>query len=100
LPPRTSTLSLHDALPIYPADPERAHDQEGVAPRARLLLRNQGDDNERRDDGADGGAALEDAVAQRPLGRRQDALHRPQSAGPVTDRKSTRLNSSHLGISY
>src|ERR1039458_10758620 len=47
------TLSLHDALPIYP----------GVSPRRARVL---------------GGAW----------------------PGPAGDRKSTRLNSSHLGISY
>src|SRR5262245_62791154 len=59
-PTELYTLSLHDALPIFP-------------PRQRVRGR------ERRDRG------------------RRDL---PGPGQVTTDRKSTRLNSSHLGISY
>src|SRR5699024_12859521 len=59
-PPETYTLSLHDALPIWPRR----------GPRARVRRR----------------------------GSRQGCPHR--RAGDAGDRKSTRLNSSHVSISY
>src|SRR5256885_5663959 len=60
------TLSLHDALPIYP-------------PRAVLRPRRAGRDHPPgADRGSDG----------------------PPLRSPAADRKSTRLNSSHLVISY
>src|SRR5438045_4814841 len=65
------TLSLHDALPIYGVRPA------GV--RADGL-------RERRLPGHAGGGVR----GERPVRR----------GGAVGDRKSTRLNSSHLGISY
>src|ERR1039458_10449047 len=37
---------------------------------------------------------------QPPIFERDHHLHGWRSLGPVIDRKSTRLNSSHLGISY
>src|SRR5438876_6457613 len=66
-----STLSLHDALPIFlqnPEDPERRTGEIAVDELARLL-----------------------EVA---LGARLAAEH------DLEDRKSTRLNSSHPSISY
>src|SRR2546426_10227426 len=65
------TLSLHDALPIYP----RAAERPGCAAAGRL-------DRELRD--ARGGR---DRAA-------------PAGGAIAPDRKSTRLNSSHLVISY
>src|SRR5437899_8183649 len=35
-----------------------------------------------------------------PAGRRSAVIHRETRSGDRIDRKSTRLNSSHLGISY
>src|SRR5438067_5946184 len=67
------TLSLHDALPIFRAGPR---------PEPRAQRRQQGDQRQ--------------AVAGRPggsLARRRDRLC-------DGDRKSTRLNSSHVSISY
>src|SRR5256885_4583372 len=65
------TLSLHDALPIY--------QREGAAGSGRDR-------------------------ALRPVGGRQapggEAAHRDRGAVRRGDRKSTRLNSSHLVISY
>src|SRR5438045_7474167 len=71
-PPETSTLSLHDALPIY---------------QGRSL--------------GDGGPRNR----RRRSGQRDQGRHLHRRRGPVRralreDRKSTRLNSSHLGISY
>src|SRR5438270_5392420 len=87
--PRTtssSTLSLHDALPIYVRDPSR------MAERGRVALL----------DGAHGGLhepfeqpldlAIQLAVLDRAAVRRVRASRR--------DRKSTRLNSSHRQKSY
>ena len=49
----------------------------------RASLQHQGGDDQRRDDGAQRGAALQDAVAHAALAGRQDVLRRPQRAGPV-----------------
>src|SRR5262245_65666825 len=65
------TLSLHDALPICG---HRDVPREGAPPRRRAVLQRG---HERAD--------------ARPPAPRDP---------PVADRKSTRLNSSHLGISY
>src|SRR3712207_7436375 len=66
------TLSLHDALPICPADADREPDQ--------------GDDRLRR--------------PARGQAHRQGADHRRGRELRQRDRKSTRLNSSHANISY
>src|SRR5262245_64033098 len=91
-PTALCTLSLHDALPIYRARPR------GL-PRARRLER-AGRAHAGGRGGGRGGAlrpgaarALAAAVAER-----RGEVERPDPAGE--DRKSTRLNSSHLGISY
>src|SRR5258707_11983805 len=68
------TLSLHDALPIYGVQP-------GAELRAWLVAV-----------GAFPGA--QHRLLERVVGVVQRAEH------PVTDRKSTRLNSSHANISY
>src|SRR5258705_5923431 len=69
------TLSLHDALPIYRA--QRNHGP-GVAAIfwARRISRTG------------------------PSGSRRASRSRARGQRVVGDRKSTRLNSSHLGISY
>src|SRR5262245_66266260 len=80
LPPHTSPLSLHDALPIF------AENQRVLVVSRRDLRR-----------------------AREILARRLRDLYRQDvptfaevllTSGSVVDRKSTRLNSSHLGISY
>src|SRR5437867_8891340 len=70
------TLSLHDALPIWPPDHRDAH-RRGV------------------------GGCHEIAGAARGVGPRDPRLRRP-GAEPSggADRKSTRLNSSHRTSSY
>src|SRR5690242_20915477 len=74
---RTSTLSLHAALPICApsAPPDRRELRPPVAPPAP-----------RR------------PSASAPLGRAPD--HRARALHHPRDRKSTRLNSSHMSISY
>src|SRR5205814_7490822 len=69
-------LSLPDALPIYAGGAAGAH---GPDPGARAPARGAGH----------GALALPDR-----------AEHRGRHRARALDRKSTRLNSSHLGISY
>src|SRR3989454_12670767 len=76
------TLSLHDALPIWRGDRERA------GPR--------GPGSARQPAGARPAAAR---AARAPGAARPRGAERP-AAPPRPDRKSTRLNSSHLVISY
>src|SRR5205814_6069398 len=86
-PPATqiSTLSLHDALPISVPRPRRT---PGRPDRALLAAAVPGPERD---------------VAWHAAGRAQrraaSRRARPGPASPI-DRKSTRLNSSHLGISY
>src|SRR2546426_7412967 len=68
------TLSLHDALPIFLGRPRAAPGRAGARQDA---------------DGPDGGRGARPPVFAHPVHARPDA-----------DRKSTRLNSSHLVISY
>src|SRR3712207_7211491 len=73
------TLSLHDALPISRRSP-----LQGV-----------------RADGGHSPGRLSDRASRRPPGSRRGLTQRrraPRSHG--SDRKSTRLNSSHANISY
>src|SRR5437899_9235673 len=70
------TLSLHDALPIYSRN----------APPTPLARAHRRDHRRRRDSHVD------------PHHGYRDGGDDP--AGELSDRKSTRLNSSHLGISY
>src|SRR5262245_63957496 len=89
-PPGFPSLSLHDALPICAAD-GADDDEPGVHADSR---------RERRR------AFLRRAPAQRgePSDHVQRGAHRAlgiEGLAPLRrDRKSTRLNSSHLGISY
>src|SRR5262245_63938773 len=90
--PLLSTLSLHDALPILVADLLDDDRDGGVADALR---------------GADavfhlaGRAGVRDATPDRErLRHRDNVLAAERVLGTVPDRKSTRLNSSHLGISY
>src|SRR5207253_9023353 len=91
-PTQTYTLSLHDALPIS----ERGHAQSpGTRPgRARHRALEQG---HRR------GLARAQLRAIAPADSRSRADHpggRLRRARELQDRKSTRLNSSHVAISY
>src|SRR5207249_12001810 len=89
-PPKSYTLSLHDALPIYLGQGEsqrsdhRRRDRHGLGDgpfrRAAALL-----------------SSMPRLLALTSCRRRcpDPAHHRPRQ-----DRKSTRLNSSHVSISY
>src|SRR5439155_22548956 len=87
-PPHTPTLSLHDALPISPAaagSAAPAHDGAGAP------------------DDHPAGALADDLAAPHhdPTGAPVSATaHADDHAASAADRKSTRLNSSHVAISY
>src|SRR5436305_6347463 len=90
-PPRTSTLSLHDALPIFGLSiallPHRLADSLGDCPVSLAV------DDQRVDAAAH---VVHRGITQDPdvagVGVDLDLADR--------DRKSTRLNSSHVRISY
>src|SRR5262245_64262091 len=86
----TSTLSLHDALPIYHVRGPHPGVDDDDRPR-RQRHRAQHFERRRRDAGEE----RDDVVEQADLRLVQEL---PEIADQ--DRKSTRLNSSHLGISY
>src|SRR5439155_22238458 len=87
-PPDTYTLSLHDALPISGAAPAlRRHARGAPTPSARA--HHPG----RRADGGEGAGPF---ATRRSQGDLRDGDH----AERTRDRKSTRLNSSHVAISY
>src|SRR5690606_39803981 len=97
-PTATYTLSLHDALPTSRDQP--GEQRERLVRAAPPLLEGHADRVPR-------GAAVhlaagpdteDDPVAAHLLEGR-DLLRRPRD-GPQRDRKSTRLNSSHVKISY
>src|SRR5262245_64378072 len=74
------TLSLHDALPIYSAafSTCRPHRRSKSGPNASTWPQ----------------------ALRSPWARDRSACGHVEAFGPDLDRKSTRLNSSHLGISY
>src|SRR5690606_41908194 len=97
--PATYTLSLHDALPILDRQPA------GAGPRLGQLTRPQA--------GAEGPTLLAECppLSTRRRDCRLSATHqcsrvtvKPRCSSrrrmPASDRKSTRLNSSHVKISY
>src|SRR5256885_4934029 len=80
-PPRSTLFPLHDALPICVQERE-GEDLEAAASRhGRTLLRQL----QPRDPGGASATAISASVTP---------------GSPTRDRKSTRLNSSHLVISY
>src|SRR5207253_10769899 len=95
-PPHTpSTLSLHDALPIFATPGKGGTGRKNVAAdlpvgRHELLL-----------DGGDArpGDRRDGQVAHLQAGR-HEIFARVEGLLPGEDRKSTRLNSSHVAISY
>src|SRR5205814_9385739 len=80
-PPAPPTLPLHDALPICP---RRTAGTGGVQPAVRCARRRER-------------PASESLRTARERAPRKEIRLAPRA---VLDRKSTRLNSSHLGISY
>src|SRR5205814_3180838 len=95
--PGISTLSLHDALPIFERSAAWSFTQFNLAPGGETQL-------------VDGlwasGSFFDTLGVPAVLGRTFSDLDDRPGAGPdgpvavIRDRKSTRLNSSHLGISY
>src|SRR5690606_41453660 len=91
--PVTPTLSLHDALPIF-LDEHRGEDPSLAARLERItaetaLLRDAAEAVER--------ARLAEQERERAAAEAEAAA---AEAGFRGDRKSTRLNSSHVKISY
>src|SRR5690606_40119071 len=92
--PSSYTLSLHDALPIFPRLQVVDRLDVDLCAVGKLLLSQ---------------AQFAAAVDHQPCDSRSVVAHDPHHAGnirehlpPLTnrDRKSTRLNSSHVKISY
>src|SRR5207253_9090887 len=88
-----STLSLHDALPIFARRAYYYSNLLGVAPQRNLLCKNE--------------VRARRNYSRKPLKRlceRSEFNDVVASVEPVIpneqDRKSTRLNSSHVAISY
>src|SRR5690606_40550889 len=93
-PPALYTLSLHDALPIYPAS--RRRQLRYPRRRGKMLRRFRPPPGQR--------VLVQDAGGRKYRnheGLRCEEDHHPVPALlPDLDRKSTRLNSSHVKISY
>src|SRR5262245_62987734 len=83
------TLSLHDALPI-------SLQADGAFDGCRGMGGEQREDDQQEDEQAR--TRSHGRLSFRHVPRR--ALSRQEPGPPRPDRKSTRLNSSHLGISY
>src|SRR5205814_3963403 len=96
----THTRSLHDALPIYAPLPAK-YFTEGDAHRGVGLALEQG--SQQFDGGIDTkiGAQGADRIDRplRPAEIDNDVVTEGRGGARVLDRKSTRLNCSHLGIS-
>src|SRR5690606_40082474 len=90
-PPARSALALHDALPIFPAGK--------VVQRRRTLHDTVTNGECRVVPRTTNRVANYNAILQRPAVVRAHCTNRTQSS-VVADRKSTRLNSSHVKISY
>src|SRR5690606_40579308 len=92
-PTETYTLSLHDALPICG---RRGPVRICPAPVDDRLSRGVGDQ------GGQGDRVCRPSARalRRAVRHSQRGLYAAQAAGVLKDRKSTRLNSSHVKISY
>src|SRR5690606_41497154 len=86
-PPRSSPLSLHDALPISQAVGQHAQHMRCAAQRVAVLQTVQRC-----------GRRVDGQVFTQPGGHLE--LPGVRLGGEQADRKSTRLNSSHVKISY
>src|SRR5205814_7549528 len=99
-PPHPYTLSLHDALPIFIQVADRAVEREGFLDLAPVQLVGRDLLGRAARDGGAGGLHFREPVARddERRGAQRTGQTKKSSAAPQ-DRKSTRLNSSHLGIS-
>src|SRR5262245_64719550 len=86
----SDTLSLHDALPISSGGHEASEAPE----------EHEGDLSARGTDAEVAGRGAPEEHERDPLARGSARSGRPRAPKGPLDRKSTRLNSSHLGISY
>src|SRR5207253_11148035 len=98
-PTSISSLSLHDALPIWLAEVALDIDRERFEGRdvhhsRRGLLRSR-----REHEMVDRGEECRERLSRAGGCEDEDAVPR-RDRGPAEDRKSTRLNSSHVAISY
>src|SRR5690606_40943511 len=95
-PPAASSrpLSLPDALPIFPLGANRGAARAGFGPGRRNVGRNLERSRLPAERFARGGHFL--GAERRAVGRRRALPVRRA----IADRKSTRLNSSHVKISY
>src|SRR5205807_9526033 len=93
--PDPSTLSLHDALPIWPPRPGWRRPRRGSA---------RGTSRSGRSTGTDPASSAPTVRCARTAGEGEASLAPTGGSqvgpGGAEDRKSTRLNSSHLVISY
>src|SRR5690606_41433102 len=98
-PPRVSPLALHDALPIYRPG-EGTGEVLPVGVERCDVVRRTG--LELRPGLGVGHAAVEAAVELVEAGLVEEGvdLRVAEASRPDPDRKSTRLNSSHVKISY
>src|SRR5262245_41166853 len=94
--PLPSTLSLHDALPICTTSHRSGRHARGRRPDQRRTQRPRRSTAPRPTNAPPIVLSRKSTVATRVPGRSRSA----SPACPSRDRKSTRLNSSHLGISY
>src|SRR5690606_41525397 len=95
--PRTYTLSLHDALPIYP---EVRVDAVQLIDRLVRVFAGTDLFHEDLDLFAHLHTATGDHLARRVMVNVEEAAPVQPFQFMKTDRKSTRLNSSHVKISY
>src|SRR5204862_4265052 len=95
----TSILALHDALPI--SRPRTRRHAYGAASRPRLRCSIGYESEERGTAGSIGDVERGQIESLRARSRQESGqLRAPDPAGIHRDRKSTRLNSSHVEISY
>src|SRR5690606_41445942 len=89
---KTSTLSLHDALPILPPENQRGHREIRGPVDERPRFHHAHQDH--------AGGKTRGHTARRSQRLPVLRLRNHGGGGGHSDRKSTRLNSSHVKISY
>src|SRR5207302_3887866 len=99
-PPRRSTLSLHDALPIFavPFLGQKVAERDALGVGTGEERRRAAIEACNRREQTQMGDANEIAALREEAARPAAAVLEPR-AGAGQDRKSTRLNSSHVKIS-